>query len=206
MKFNKFVAPIMAGALTLSLGLVACGGSSESTSTETTEETTEATTETTEATDAAATEEDTVLFWSGDTDKGDILLYAEDDTDDTACIILFGDHDDTDELLAFSGPAKLDGNTVTITDSETNDEFSFDIEDGNADDLTIDLGEHGKGTIKPVTEKQFNELVDSIVNAVKEIGDEVSAKLETLDEQDVEELLSILESVLDETAAEQATK
>lgn len=209
MKLNKFVAPVMAGALTLTLGLVGCGGSSttESTTAPATEETTEtapATTETTPApaettpAPAATTEaESKILYWEGESDKGDVLLYSEDETDNTATVILFGDHDDKDELLAFSGPATVEGDKLTITDAETGDTFTFTVTGQTQDAVTIDLGVHGAGTLKPVTEQQFNDEIDGIINVAREVGE----LLETLDDQDVEELLSILEFVLSDTDA-----
>lgn len=197
MKFNKFVAPVMAGALALSLGLTACGGSNstettttEDASTTTTEDTSKTTSETTSTTtDAATTTEDKIVFWDGETDKGDTLLYTEDEKNDTASIILFGSHDDNTELLAYSGSAKLEGDKVTITDSETGDTFSFTITGATDDALTIDLGEHGSGTLKPVTEKEFNEAVDGIVAVATQVGEQ----LESLSDQDIEDLLNILE-------------
>lgn len=190
MKFNKFVAPVMAGALALTLGLAGCGSSSSS---ETTSSSSEATSSSSEA---ATTEEDKILFWEGETDKGDVLLYGNDEENGTSTVILFGDHDGNEELLAFNGPATVEGSKVTITDSDTGDAFSYDITDATDDALVVDLGVHGKGTLKPVTEKQFNEEVDKIINTAREIGEQ----LKTLDEQDVEELLTILQTVLENSS------
>lgn len=203
MKFNKFVAPVMAGALSLTLGLAACGGassSSESASTATSEVASTTTSEVTSdaasaTTEAATTAEDKIIYWEGESDKGDVLLYGEDEENNTSSIILYGDHDDKDELLAFDGPATLEDGKVTITDSSTGDVFSFDITGATEEALTIDLGEHGAGTLKPVTEKEFNEELDKIATAVREVGE----ALETLDDQDVEELVTILDFMLNES-------
>lgn len=202
MKYNRFVAPIMAGFLTLTLGLAGCGGNNakpaETTAEETTETTTEATTEkpAETTTEEATAEESKIIFWQGETEKGDTLMYSEEEENDTATIILFGNHEGEEELLAYSGPVTADetNGTITISDTETGDSFSFQITGATEDALTIDLGEHGNGTLKPVTEKEFEEDINSILEVVTAVGDQ----LNSLEDQDVEELFNILGALLAE--------
>lgn len=142
------------------------------------------------------------MFWEGETEKGDSLLYGEDEENDTASIILFGNHDDKTELLAYSGPAKAEDNKVTITDSETGDTFTFEITGATEDALTIDLGEHGSGTLKPVTEKEFDETVDGIIALATQVGEQ----LESMSDQEIEQLLTILEVVANSSESTTSTQ
>ncbi len=201
MQYSKFVAPILAGALSLTLGLVGCGGNNAaSTSMSTTEETSSAPaeTDTTTTTDTTATsadvEEDKVVYWQGETDEGDTILYSEDDADKTTTILVFGEHDESGEILGYSGQAKTEGDEVTISDTESGTEFTFTLTDKTAESMTVDLGEHGKGTLNAVTQKEFEKEVDEMVNAAKEIGE----ALESLDEQDIEDLVNLLDAVAQE--------
>lgn len=204
MKYNKFVAPVMAGALTFTLGLVGCGGNNAAPA-KTEEPAATTTTETTEVTETtttnAAAEDNKVMFWQGETDKGDSLLYSEDDADHITTLLLFGEHDESSEVLGYSGPSKVEGDNVTISDTETGKDYTFTITDRTDASMTIDLGEHGKGTIKPVTQKEFQEGVDSIINGMKEVGE----ALESLDEQDLKDLAELVDAVAQDVAQSEST-
>lgn len=217
MKYNKFVAPLMAGALSLSLGLVGCGGNKAATETttevaetteaaETTAETTEATGgETTEATTEAAGEataaaSDTVVFWSGETTDGDSVLYSEDEANSTATILLFGTHDGSDEILGASGPAQFDGNKVAITDSETGSTFEFTITNRTEGGIDVDLGEHGTGTLIATTEAGFQQDVENTIN---EVGAAIDEAISNISVKDLREFSDKLSEVVSQMEAEE---
>lgn len=198
MKYNKFVAPVLAGALTLSLGLVGCGGSNSQSAASASSTAASATTDTTAASSASTTAQDSkVMFWMGMTEKDDTILYGEDEATQTVTILLFGSHDGQDELLGYSGPAKVEGEMVTITDTETGKDFTFKVSDRSDTSMFVDLGEHGKGMITAVTEKEFEEKVNSIKQTATEIGE----ALKSLDEKDIQQLVNTLDAALKEADA-----
>ncbi len=199
MKSNKFTATLIAGTFSLSMVLAGCGASqpaATTTAATTTAATTAAATTpaatTTAATTAATTgtaAEDTILYWYGESDKGDAVIYGEDDRDDTAAILVFGAHEGSDpELLLYSGTTKADGTKVTITDYETKEAFSFDVVEASDKGIVIDLGTHGKVTLNAVTQKQFEDELNKIAEEINKIGDE----LRNMSEEDINQFLAVL--------------
>ena len=218
MKYNKFVAPLMAGALSLSLGLVGCGG--DKAATETTPEATEATTEaaetttetaettaaetgeaTTEATgEDAAAAADTVVFWSGETTDGDAVLYSADEANGTATILLFGTHDGNEDVIGASGSATFEGEKVVITDDETGTNFEFTITNRTEGGMDVDLGEHGTATLLATTEAGFEQDLENTIN---EVGAAIDEAINNISVKDLREFSDKLSEVVSQMEAEE---
>lgn len=166
MRYPKIMAGVMTAALTLSLGLVGCGGSGGETKTEEKTETTEVVEETTNKKDDADAKADTKTdtkaskkatktppvteeqldeiaeipnAWMGMNEEGETFYYAE--SEDYGCMVIL--NPDTSEYFAFAGPTTLVGdNQVQIEDEETGVTLTFEVtaadEDGN---LVINMGD-----------------------------------------------------------------
>jgi hypothetical protein len=193
MKSNKLTATLVAGTFSLSMLLAGCGASQPAATT-TAATTTAATT--TAATTAAATTaattgtaaEETILYWEGDTDKGYSVVYGEDDRDNTSSIMVVGTQEGKEEFLCYSGVAAVDNSNVTITDFETKETFTFAIVGATTDGFTIDLGERGKATLKPVSQKQFEDEVKKLADEANKLGEQVA----NMSEKDVEAFIAAL--------------
>ena len=199
MKYGKFAAPIMAGALTLTLGLVGCGGNNQSPSesaeaSQATESTEDAGTN--ETGEDAVVSEDTVIFMLGESSEGDTVIYTEDWEDKTATLLLMGTHNGKEDIVEYSGRIEFVEDTVTISYNETGTEFSFtyttNYEEGVA---TIDMGKHGTATIKPVTKREFEEDVNKYAEV---LGAAIGRAIAEIDDKDLQELVNRVEAKLAE--------
>ncbi|MDO4537717.1 MAG: hypothetical protein Q4B54_06105 [Coriobacteriales bacterium] len=167
MKYPKITAALMSGALALSIGLVGCGGGSQSTAAsegsaaESTATETSATSDTSSATEAN-------YEWSscymGAGESGEIFYYAEDKSDSSnlqgLMIVL---DPETGKYISFVGPATNPSDTqVTITDTSSGNAITFEVVAAEDDKLLVDLGDTGKAVLAECTSADINEAIDII--------------------------------------------
>lgn len=170
---NKIVATGFAAMLSLSLGLVACGGnaaSSAATSTATSEATSAATSEvtseatsaaTSEATSAAATTstgavaDELPVWWEGTADDGCEVMYVENQDTGEAAIIAVDMAKET--YLVADGIPVLENNVFTLNNSETGEPVKITLISADQSGMTIELEGHGKVTLKGVTKTELEQ-------------------------------------------------
>ena len=175
---NKIVATGFAAMLSLSLGLVACGGnaaSSAATSTATSEATSAATSEatsaaTSEATSAAATTtaatsatgaiDDTLpVWWEGTADDGCEVMYVENQDTGEAAIIAVDMAKET--YLVADGIPVLENNVFTLNNSETGEPVKITLISADQSGMTIEIEGHGKVTLKGVTKADLEQEMEA---------------------------------------------
>lgn len=158
---NKFVAIGLTGVLTMSAGLVACGGSSASGSASATAASS-ASTET-----AASTAEDSkIVFWQGTTSDGQNVFYSADDAAKTATLaVVKGDASDG---KGWSGKTVEEAGKITITDESTNETATLNVIELSPDytSLKVNVDGYGEVSMKPITQGEFNKAVEGVVTAV----------------------------------------
>lgn len=196
---NKIVATGFAAMLSLSLGLVACGGnaaSSAATSTATSEATSAATSEatsaaTSEATSAAATTtaatsatgaiDDTLpVWWEGTADDGCEVMYVENQDTGEAAIIAVDMAKET--YLVADGIPVLENNVFTLNNSETGEPVKITLISADQSGMTIEIEGHGKVTLKGVTkadlEQSMTESLEYLGQKAEKFLNEIAADAE----------------------------
>ena len=177
---TKFAAPLVAGVLTLSIGLAGCGGNASTDSA--------ASSDAASATETAAPAESTastatpvtpaaaqVSFWQGDLSSGKTLVWKDDAPAKTAIIYLFDNQTPDVAPLKVEGPVadSADATAVTVTDAASGQTFSFKITAINEANKEIDAGENGTGALMPIDETQFNATVQAFADQNADNGEEV---------------------------------
>ena len=167
---NKIVATGFAAMLSLSLGLVACGGnaaSSAATSTATSEATSAATSEatsaatseatsTTAATSATGAIDDTLpVWWEGTADDGCEVMYVENQDTGEAAIIAVDVAKES--YLVADGIPVLENNVFTLNNSETGEPVKITLISADQSGMTIEIEGHGKVTLKGVTKADLEQ-------------------------------------------------
>lgn len=192
---NKIVATGFAAMLSLSLGLVACGGnaaSSAATSTATSEATSAVTSEvTSEATSAAATTtaatsatgaiDDTLpVWWEGTADDGCEVMYVENQDTGEAAIIAVDMAKET--YLVADGIPVLENNVFTLNNSETGEPVKITLISADQSGMTIEIEGHGKVTLKGVTkadlEQSMTESLEYLGQKAEKFLNEIAADAE----------------------------
>lgn len=172
---NRYVAPVMAGVLALSIGLAGCGGST-SASTEGADTTQGASVaEPPQPTEPAVSETPEVMevtYWQGTLSTGETLVWKDDDIAKTASILILTQQGEETNATLFEGPVteSTDGTEITVTDA-TGQTLGFKILSNTEAGIEIDAGEHGTGTLTPITEEQFRASLEAIPAAPVEETD-----------------------------------
>lgn len=166
---RKFFIAVIAGALSLSL-FTACSGKEkkESSTEKTTEEKTEKTTTAQETTtELSQSDKETLKYlekemteaYAGVTED-DIMLFYSGNEDGSLGILLFADPN-TKETATFVGTVEQTGkHRLTITDDSTQSTMTFDITRLEDNTLLLDLGEDlGQAQIEQC---EISEVLDAM--------------------------------------------
>ena len=139
---KKFAVPVVAGVLSISLGLAGCGGNNNA-STESTE-TKEATTATTDP------EIEEILYYEGTFENGDQIIYGVDGTKISIAIM-----STTNDAVIVEGEPTYSGDKGTVK-GEDGTSLTYTM---TADDkgTTIEVEGYGKAELKAVTQSEFEK-------------------------------------------------
>ncbi len=188
MKLTKIAAPVMAGVLTLSIGLVGCGGSKpaadDKAKTETSQTTeTSQSSDTTKTTDATTSENsaidpNTVLYWQGKLPDGKSVIYSDNALEGTSTLLIFESLDDKNAVM-YDGKVTLENGESVITDKTSGDSIKMKITTANDAVMEMEIDGYGKCTLSSMTAKDFedelNALGKEVESAVNEAADELAA-------------------------------
>ena len=169
---NKIVTFGLAGMLSMSLGLAACG--SQSASTQQSSSDTATTENATKVNDA-----NKILYWEGKASDGQDVCYMHND--ETSAATLAITKPDASDGKYWSGKAAQKDSAVTITDDKSKETVTLTVVDAPADfsSLKVNIDGYGEVDMKPTTQAEFDkeieEVATSVTAAAKEVEDAMNS-------------------------------
>lgn len=153
---SKLAVPVLAFALVMAMGLVACGdnGSTSSSAAADSSAATESS-----AVESSATEEvslDDIMYYEGTFENGDGIIYAVGDDGKISLAILPAD-EAAEGMIVEGEPTFESDGTVTLT-GEDGASVSYTIND----DGSIEIADYGKADLNPVTKEQIDAELEAI--------------------------------------------
>ncbi len=174
---NKIVAVGLTGVLTMSAGLVACGGQPAASSSASSSEATASSSATEQAKEAA--EAAKIIYWQGTTSDGQEAVYMNDDDSKTASLVIV--KSDASDGQGWSGKTTVADDKITITDESTNKAVTLTVVEAAADGNSLKVNVEGYGDInmKPITQGEFNKAAEGYITtaaaeAAAEAADAIS--------------------------------
>lgn len=164
---NKIVTIGMAGVLSMSIGLAACGNKPAASSSSAADSAASSSV----AADSSASEKAKeaaeaakILYWEGTTSDGQSVVYSEDEQAKTAALAVI--KADASDGTGWSGKAVSEDGKVTITDDLTSETVTLTVVDLASDFTALKVNIEGYGDVdmKPITQGEFEKEVEGIID------------------------------------------